>query len=175
MNRITAPIHFFIPRWGGGDLSVLKGGKYLSLRSLALSFLVHLVIFQTFVFTFSLGPAAPKPHFVFLGAILNPQDVAGWSYRGDTPLEERERGKSLWAGNGDKKFIYESREMTEGPFQMRVAEKPLFAGHVDSREKITVQSTFLTSQKRGETPTDKAPDIMPGHEPVPYKPLRLSP
>jgi hypothetical protein len=162
MSRPAAPVG------AGGDKAIL-------LKSLVLSLMAHLIISQAFVFTFPLHPADTKPHFVFLGSVLNPQEVAVWPPRKDAAFEEDGMGMSLGVENTDKKFVYESREMTGGPFQIPTGEKPLLTRPVDSRGKITAKTTFLTPKEKGDAPTGILTDIMSGHEPTSYKPLRLSP
>lgn len=47
--------------------------------SLFIAFVVHLLVFSVFVFTFPLFQVSPRPGFIFLGSFLRAQDVTLFS------------------------------------------------------------------------------------------------
>lgn len=135
---------------------------HLSFKAWLLSLLLHLVVFQLFVFQIPFRPEAFKPGFTFLGSILSPSEF--------TNIEK------TFKKNGSKKGIETTAyEMTVSPtpFQYIRNEKPIQKAQTLTEQKTYTKSIFIKNDSNAPAAIDEKKSL--GIDPTlePYKPLRL--
>ena len=104
---------------------------------LLFSAVIHWIFFSSFVFTFPVKGVAHKPVFVFLGSILNKQEVNHSSYS-RTPWPEQKiinPGGQLKVASSQSQFY---------PIQTTAVPKPRFSGHIKPKPKIFLKPKYLT-------------------------------
>jgi len=146
--------------------------KYL-LFSLVASLLFHCFIFNAFVFTFPVDPQGHKPEFVFLGSILDEDDVVSSKLDHKVPSPDFLTGESIRQRDKIKNFSYESKDMVKSPFVGYMAKKPTVKKLGDTGEKAVIKPIFETSGQATQSQgvIEDVSEI--DYSPVPYRPLRL--
>ena len=138
----------------------------LAIKALIFSFLCHLLIFRLFIITFATPPLPPQPSFVFLGSILQKQDLLNTYTKQSTSqislnasqflLTEKKQGGALV-------MPYSTNPM-----------KPTYSSLVRQNQKMTLKSNFEPHQDlRRQENLDKILGIETKVQP--FVPLRLNP
>ena len=133
-------------------------------RTLLISFLIHLIVLSSFVFTFSGPQESYKPQMVFLGPILKRQDVVNDTAKDPQrvrPMGSKGTEVTFWPGKKTDVF-------TPSPLNKPASSEPS-----SSVPKMTLKSTFPVSINK----KDKKPSRHEGIDTLirPYEPLRLYP
>ena len=146
--------------------------RYLPIQSLFLSLLIHLTIFSVFVFTFPVYSASFKPTFVFLGSILQQEDM-GTPRGQDGPAKEYASSVQDVLNAVNQELFNSSQEAVGRPFGRLVERKPVFSKPLTTNEKATLKSTFTLPALGTTAAEDATSDGLTDYETVPYNPLRL--
>jgi len=103
-------------------------------KSLFLSALVHLAIFNIFVFVFPIIPPSHKPQFTFLGSILSEQDTVDISQQKKLPPKDFQLNDYITKPENANNRPFPNSHLTKAPF---------IEPNSDIEQKRTIKSTFL--------------------------------
>ena len=138
----------------------------LAIKALIFSFLCHFLIFRLFVITFATPPVPHQPSFVFLGSILQKQDLL------TTYAKQSNSQISLNASQ----FLL-TKKKQGGALVMPYGTnpvKPTYTSFVKQNQKMTLKSNFEPNQDlRRQENLDKILGIETKVQP--FVPLRLNP
>lgn len=135
--------------------------RNLILKSLTLSFFLHVFLLTNTSVIFPLRPSSFKPKFIFLGAVLKEQDIAQAS------LKEKLSQSSL--NYPDSLHLLNAMRAKE--WAMNKTEKALLPSAIHPGEKITIKSNIEPLQAKNPTVDLKTLGI---DSPVEsFKPLKL--
>ena len=109
----------------------LKHFEHLVIKSLLLSLLIHLIIFNTFIFVFPLIYESHKPKFIFLGSILKKRDISISFNKPPTQTNQ-----------ASKEFTYQKKININGPYHKRAASKPTLEIPIKQNDKKNIKSIF---------------------------------
>jgi len=104
----------------------------LPIKTLLASTLLHFFILHSFIFTFSDQSVSIKPRFVFLGSILQIEDLQGHPSKGNQ--------KAINFGSID--ISSESNLTKQFVNDAKASSKPSFSETKLSKEKVFFKSTF---------------------------------
>ncbi|MDP8212186.1 MAG: hypothetical protein P9X22_02700 [Candidatus Zapsychrus exili] len=138
--------------------------KYLLLKALLLSVLLHIIILKLFIFTFPTKVLSHKPRLVFLGPILKEEDMLQKVSRKDFSSENKI----------SKGFVGKTINANKEKSPPTELTKPLISrNNINTKSKKTIKSIFLKQKKN--TLDNKAvyDDIGIKFQDYPYKSLRF--
>jgi len=138
--------------------------KYLPLKTLVVSLLVHLIIFETFIFVFPVRSPEKKPNMIFLGSFLTAQDIS--------PIQSSPKTHSGNVSYGNT--LYRIIDFMPKTFSdVTRINKPLFLERTVSEEKVSTKipaESLGTEEQRSGTLLE---DIDEEPTTKPYQRLRL--
>lgn len=149
--------------------------SHLPYTALVLSVIIHLMIFNTFIFTFPLNPSAHKPNLIFLGPILKKNDVVqpqGGIKQKQHPVDAA--AKNMFSSTPQVSGLMDGKKITTpSPFIETTLKKPLLDIENDPQNKVTLKSTFELSEIKEQGSEQQIEDGEIDFKIAPYHPLRL--
>ena len=140
--------------WDGDDPA-----RRLTLTTLTLSFVVHLLIFSSVILTFTPKPIPHQPMFVFLGSILPKQDFVTFSLGPSHPPHP----------SGEKTLTIQERRIRLNSVNHISPAKPNYSAVVQASPQTILKSNF----ESGDAEPTKSSSLTGTVDFKPYVPLRL--
>lgn len=147
--------------------------KFLTVASLLIASLCHLVLFNLCIIVFPIDPASPKPNFFFLGPILKQNDLL----RPESQNNDIPPGENFLKPRSQQEepipMPFQPVDNAPGPFIIGPIKKPLKENQPDGQQKTLIKSTFDSELK---APPSKEGEQQPGEPEMmipPYKPLQF--
>ena len=110
--------------------------------SILFSVSVHWMFFYFFAFIFPIKAVAPKPVFVFLGSILDKQEVSHALYsREQLPEQKIISPGQLRVAASQSQFY---------PIQTTAVPKPKFSGNIRAKPRIFLKPKFPTNETKNQ-------------------------
>lgn len=149
--------------------------SHLPYTSVLLSVIIHLMIFNTFIFTFPLNPSAHKPNLIFLGPILKKLDVVqpqGAIKQKQQPVDAA--AKNVFSTTRQVSGLMDKNKTTaQSPFMETTLKKPLLDVEKAPQDKVTLKSTFEISEIKEPVSEQQTEEGGIDFKIAPYHPLRL--
>jgi len=142
-------------------------GKFIELRAILFSILIHFFLIELLILTFPSKHFIKNPPFVFLGSILERQDL---SRLAEKKPKRQAQQTTLPVSIHSKNNRVSSQKITN-------VSKPLFSRNMDKTQKNFIKSHFLEKNKKensAQGSREEFAEKMGIETDVPeYKPLSL--
>ena len=131
--------------------------KLIGLKAILLSFLIHIFFFNFFVFTFRVRTAQPRPLFVFLGSILQKQNLLN--------IASDQTRPNIIVQDLQLQPPVEGHRFTS-------IKKPPFPT-ARTRQKILFKPPLDNTPSQSSTFDQNKKELKRNNEMVPYQPLKM--
>ena len=131
--------------------------KFIGLKVILISFLIHMFFFNFFVFTFRVRPTQPGPLFVFLGSILQKQNLLNMASDHTRP--------NIIPQDLQLQTPVEGHRFTS-------IKKPPFPT-ARTRQKILCKPPFDNTPSPSSTFDQNKKELKRNNEMTPYQPLKM--
>ena len=142
--------------------------KLFPINFFIFSLFLHIIIFASFIFVLPIDEIPFKPKLVFLGSILEQQDIRNYN----------STKKNISSQITSEEWRYKKHSVSNNPFFTPFIKKPLSQKKsLELKEKITLKSTFVIKKQESKKEVKKEEinikGLENGLEVIPYQPLRF--